>query len=247
MPIRLVSLGQLFCSRTNAALSLILIITALGLRLWGISSDLPVYYEKGDEGEIIRIAMSLGGDPDPHTFFNPSLYPYVLLTAFGTFFAAGKAMGSFANSTDFANYYFHHLSIFYLIARGISVLFGVASVGLTYLIGRKAYGPRAGLLASLFLAFAGMHVLFSRTAKVDATAAALLLASLLFTTEVLKGASRRPAIVAASSQAWLPRRSTLRASLGWASWQPYYSARRSRASRERGMGSQFGKPSRAWP
>ena len=197
MPIRLVSLGQLFCSRTNAALSLILIITALGLRLWGIPSDLPVYYEKGDEGEIIRIAMSLGGDPDPHTFFNPSLYPYVLLTAFGAFFAAGKAMGSFANSADFANYYFHHLSVFYLIARSISVLFGVASVGLTYLIGRKAYGPRAGLLASLFLAFAGIHVLFSRTAKVDATAAALLLASLLFTMEVLKGASRRPAIVAA--------------------------------------------------
>ncbi|HKM56339.1 MAG TPA: hypothetical protein VJY33_23240 [Isosphaeraceae bacterium] len=168
MPIRLVSLGQLFCSRTNAALSLILIITALGLRLWGIPSDLPVYYEKGDEGEIIRIAMSLGGDPDPHTFFNPSLYPYVLLTAFGAFFAAGKAMGSFANSADFANYYFHHLSIFYLIARSISVLFGVASVGLTYLIGRKAYGPRAGLLASL-----------------------------LFTMEVLKGASRRPAIIAA--------------------------------------------------
>ena len=247
MPIRLVSLGQLFCSRTNAALSLILIITALGLRLWGFPSDLPVYYEKGDEGEIIRIAMSLGGDPDPHTFFNPSLYPYVLLTAFGAFFAAGKAMGSFANSADFANYYFHHLSVFYLIARSISVLFGVASVGLTYLIGRKAYGPRAGLLASLFLAFAGIHVLFSRTAKVDATAAALLLASLLFTMEVLKGASRRPAIVAASSQAWLPRRSTLRASLGWASWQPYCSARRSRACRERGRGSLFGKPSRAWP
>ena len=202
MPIRLVSLRQLFCSRTNAALSLILIMTALGLRLWGIPSDLPVYYEKGDEGEIIRIAMSLGGDPDPHTFFNPSLYPYVLLTAFGAFFAAGKAMGSFANSTDFANYYFHHLSVFYLIARSISVLFGVASVGLTYLIGRKTYGPRAGLLASLFLAFAGIHVLFSRTAKVDATAAALLLASLLFTMEVLKarlaapshrrGALRRP-------------------------------------------------------
>ena len=95
MPIRLVSLGQLFCSRTNAALSLILIITALGLRLWGIPSGLPVYYEKGDEGEIIRIAMSLGGDPDPHTFFNPSLFPYVLLTAFGAFFAAGKAMGVF--------------------------------------------------------------------------------------------------------------------------------------------------------
>ena len=40
-------------------------------------------------------------------------------------------------------------------------------------------------------------MLFSRTAKVDATAAALLLASLLFTMDVLKGGSRCSAIIAA--------------------------------------------------
>ena len=196
MPIRLVSLGQLFCSRTNAALSLILIITRWVSGSGGSRPTPRSTTKRGTRGDHQNRHVA-GRRPDPHTFFNPSLYPYVLLTAFGAFFAAGKAMGSFANSADFANYYFHHLSVFYLIARSISVLFGVASVGLTYLIGRKAYGPRAGLLASLFLAFAGIHVLFSRTAKVDATAAALLLASLLFTMEVLKGASRRPAIVAA--------------------------------------------------
>jgi hypothetical protein len=52
--------------------------------------------------------------------------------------------------------------------RSISLVFGVLSVGLIYVLGRLAYGPSGGLLAAALLAVWGMHVQYSQEADADA-------------------------------------------------------------------------------
>jgi hypothetical protein len=51
--------------------------------------------------------------------------------------------------------------------RSISLLFGVLSVGLIYVLGRIAYGPTGGLLAAALLAVWGMHVQTCQEADAD--------------------------------------------------------------------------------
>lgn len=52
--------------------------------------------------------------------------------------------------------------------RSISLVFGILSVGLSYVLGRLAYGPSGGLLAAALLAVFGLHVQFSQEADPNA-------------------------------------------------------------------------------
>ncbi len=78
------------------------------------------------------------------------------------------------------------------LVRAAQALLGAISCGLTFLLGRKVFGPKAGLLAALIAIFYGPS-LFFETRLVPATAG--LLASLLSLTWLayLPGANRRPA------------------------------------------------------
>jgi hypothetical protein len=52
-------------------------------------------------------------------------------------------------------------------ARAVTAVIGVLTVGLTYLLGRRLYGPTAGLIAALLLAVMPYHVIVSRQALLD--------------------------------------------------------------------------------
>lgn len=52
-----------------------------------------------------------------------------------------------------------------------SVILGVSTVGLTYLLGRDLFNKKVGLLASLFLAIAPLHVYYSQEARMYVFAA----------------------------------------------------------------------------
>jgi hypothetical protein len=52
-------------------------------------------------------------------------------------------------------------------ARAITASIGVLTVGLTYLLGRRIYGHRAGLIAALLLAVMPYHVIVSRQVLLD--------------------------------------------------------------------------------
>jgi hypothetical protein len=144
---------------------------ALMLRLLGINHGLPfnnrIFYET-EETYTIQTAMALGsGDLNPHTFNKPSLLYYFIFICYGIFFVTGKALGWFANPIEFATYYFNNTAVFYLIARMAVVLFGVASVYILYLLGKKIYGFKAGIISAFFLATCGMHITYSRYAQAD--------------------------------------------------------------------------------
>ena len=52
-------------------------------------------------------------------------------------------------------------------ARALAAIFGVATVGITYLIGSRMYGHRVGLLAAAVLAVMPYHVVVSRQVLLD--------------------------------------------------------------------------------
>lgn len=58
--------------------------------------------------------------------------------------------------------------------RSLSVVVGVVTVYVTYLIGKQVYNKQAGLLAALFLATSGLHIYYSQEARMYAMSALLV-------------------------------------------------------------------------
>lgn len=114
------------------------------LRLWqldavGFNSDEAVYAGQ---------AASIAGDPTLSPFFPVfRAHPLLFQATVSLTFLVGEGESG---------------------PRLISVLFGVATVLLTYLLGAELYGKRVGLVASLFVAVMPYHVVVSRQVLLDA-------------------------------------------------------------------------------
>lgn len=124
---------------------LAIIVAAAFLRLWkvnalGFNSDEAVYAGQ---------AAAIAGDPALSNLFpifraHPLLHQFVLSIVY------------LVGVNDF-------------LARLLSVLVGLATVLLVYLLARLLYGVRAGLLAALFMALMPYHVIVSRQVLLDGT------------------------------------------------------------------------------
>lgn len=131
----------------NSLLCLGLLLLVLGggafLRLWelnqaGYNSDEAVY-----AGQAAAIAQ----DPDLKEIFpvfraHPLLFQFILALAFQS------------GTND-------------LLGRLVSVVIGLGTIGIVYLLGKLLYGPWAGLIAALFLACMPYHVIVSRQVLLD--------------------------------------------------------------------------------
>ena len=156
----------------------IILLTALTVRLLGVTWGLPYVYDT-DEALLVNHAMAFGtGDLNPHFFIYPSLYMYVLFAMYGLSYVIGWVTGVFASTNDFIRLFFTDTTLFYLPGRLIAVLTGVASVGAVYLLGRRGYEVRVGLIASAFLTFSVLHVTFSHYVKTHVPAGLLVIIAL---------------------------------------------------------------------
>lgn len=68
-----------------------------------------------------------------------------------------------------------------------SVFFGVATVWLTYLLGKELFNRKVGLLASIFLAIAPLHVYYSQEARMYAFTAFSVTLSFYFLNRITQG------------------------------------------------------------
>src|SRR5205814_7664386 len=74
------------------AVALVLLV-ALGLRLWGVSQGLPYAYNADENAHFVNGAMSLFGHGwDPHYFVNPPAYTYLLHLVFAIWFGGRKGV-----------------------------------------------------------------------------------------------------------------------------------------------------------
>jgi hypothetical protein len=175
----------------GALLALILVL-ALVLRLKGIGYGLPFSFVNADESTVVPKAVAAArGHLNPRFFFYPSFYFYVVgalyVLAAPFWWLAGK--GSLLSLTSFIV----DPTPYFLLARLLSVAAGTASVWLVYRLGRAAFGAAPGLLATLFLAVAPLHVAYSHMAVTDVTAVAFSLLALVLLQQAAGRAASREA------------------------------------------------------
>lgn len=132
------------------------LLLAVGLRFWGITHDVWI-----DENKLVHpsIAMATAQEGifsvSPKSYY-PHLTHYVLAFVF-------KPIAVF--NSDFSSAQYH------VVARGILALVNVATVVVTFFIGRRLIGASGGLVAALFVAVMPLQVKYSHFAQVDLVAA----------------------------------------------------------------------------
>jgi 4-amino-4-deoxy-L-arabinose transferase-like glycosyltransferase len=131
--------------RELLALGLIL-VTAAALRIVGAGYGLPYPLLNPDEASIVPRAWRIGHVEalDPGWYDYPSLLMYLVAPVEA--FAASPSYGA---------------------ARVVAVALGLAGVAAAWWLGRRAYGPGAGLIAAAAVAVATVHVAYSRMTVTD--------------------------------------------------------------------------------
>ena len=145
----------------------ILTLVGLVIRFWKMDHGLPHFFYS-DEGIFIYQALNMGGQGlRSHYFLHPTLYLYLLLFLDGIFILAGMARGVFSRPSDAWKLYLTDPTVFYLIGRYTSAVLGILTIPLIYLIGKKAFNEKVGLLGSVFLTFSLLHVQWSQLGYSD--------------------------------------------------------------------------------
>jgi Dolichyl-phosphate-mannose-protein mannosyltransferase len=159
------------------ALAVVLVV-ALGLRLWGVAQGLPYAYNADENAHFVPGAIGLFGHGlNPHYFVNPPAYTYLLHVVFDVWFG-GRA--------GVSNTYALHPTEVFVVARVTAAVVSTVAVWLVYLAGARLADRRIGLLAAALLAVSFLPVFYSHLALNDAPTLAPVALSLWGTAGVLR-------------------------------------------------------------
>lgn len=170
------------------------ILRICGIR-WGLPNELHYYSYHPDENMVLAAATKVN-ILDGH--FDPGFYNY------GSFYIFIVSIGIvIATLTGWVNLNWENLganigqiSNLYLTGRIAAVLMGIATIYFVYVLGRKAYGRRAGMLAALFMAILPIHVMHSKFMAVDVPSTMLATVALIFAIRLSEGCRLRDYIFA---------------------------------------------------
>ncbi|MBP7216166.1 MAG: glycosyltransferase family 39 protein [Candidatus Omnitrophica bacterium] len=142
---------------------LLIIVLAIGLRLWGVNFGLPFQFHQ-DEPIVVNHALAYGtGDFNPHFFIIPPLTSYLLFILYALYFIVMSIVGSIKGSEQFALSFFQDPTSFYLIGRiGLGVVPSVLCVFGVYALSRKFFSVSASLFSALVMALASLNVIHAK-------------------------------------------------------------------------------------
>ncbi len=174
---------------------------ALALRLTGINWGVPRaphfrnYFQ--DERFVLGLLFQMNParlDLDPHYYVNPSLHYYTLLAAFVKANVVGLGLtlpvaedNPFKPTALAARTY----TGLFLVGRALVVIQSVLTVLLLFLIGRRLYGSRAGLVSALLMATSYPCVYQSHFLVTDAPAVFWMVLALYFLVRLRAEPGRR--------------------------------------------------------
>lgn len=183
--------------RTEMLLLFAILAAAAALRLWGIGWGLPYPYHP-DEGSILFHSLGFGtGDLNPHWFRWPSLLMYVMFGVYAGYYVIMKAVGTFSVPLDLVRQYLVDPTPFWMMGRFMSAAAAVATVGVTYVFAKRAFGRSAGVLAAAFLAVGFLHVRDSHYATPDVATTFLSSVSLLLALSAVRSGRARDLVLSA--------------------------------------------------
>ena len=172
-----------------------ILLIAASLRLWSLGFDLPYIYHP-DEPISITISQNMfkRGDLSPHFFEYPSLFFYLQALAYVPYYLVGKLAGVFQARTDLLTPVTIVMGVtraqlpgLVLLERMITVVCGVGTVLLTFVIGKRLTAHAGvGLLAALMLAVSPSNVSNSRFITPDTFVAFFAVAAVLAALQVYR-------------------------------------------------------------
>ena len=172
------------CSLTwnRAAPMLAVLGVGFGLRWAGMGWGLPFAFQPEETSIYVRWAMELAlhDQWNPHYFQNPSLLIYLFGIEFSGLFALARVLQMGQDSGDLYMMFRGEQDLFYGVARLNSVLFATATLFVVYLIARRLWSERAGLVAAALLAVNFLDVRNSQYAVNDVPSTFFLVLSFYF-------------------------------------------------------------------
>jgi hypothetical protein len=146
---------------------------ALAFHLVGIQRNLP-YFPEVDEGLFVRFGVNIAatGDLNPGWFQHPgSTMIYPLAAIFHVWTAVAHDGRVLPPDPDVQAAFESDPNEFYLLGRLLSTFYGVMSVALVYIVGRRAFGQRVALIGAGLLALYPLAVFYAQLARTDIAAA----------------------------------------------------------------------------
>lgn len=170
----------------------LLFLLAFILRAWGTRFGLPEAFYHPDEHAIVERATGIlrTGDYSPHWFNYPSAYIYVQALTYIPYFLISAARG-FGNSIPGTAPYG-----FYFAGRLMTALVGALTVPLVYVLGKRMFGRRTGLVSAALVTFSLLHAVHSHYVTTDVPMAFLVTLSLLFSYLAMEKAELRYTLLA---------------------------------------------------
>lgn len=154
-------------ARLAAALLVGVLAVTLALRLWAAAQDLDSNREFDERFSFKNVAtLLLHHELRPQNAYYPSLSYLPQAAALWASETLSQASGIESLSV-FAADRAGWSATAYVIVRGISVLYALASLWLTYRLGRRLFSPAVGLLAAAALAATQRHIVSSAQFKPD--------------------------------------------------------------------------------
>jgi len=166
-----------FLSRPKVQIAALLgavLMCALGLRLYGINWD-EGWVVHPDEFNVKEVALRVHlFHPElslnPHFFVYGSLPIYLLK-------GVGSILSNFNETLSTSN--------LIAVGRGLAAVFDTGTVLLVYLLGRRLYNHRTGLLAAIFATFTVLSIQQAHFCTVDSMLTFLVALTVLFSTKVI--------------------------------------------------------------
>ncbi len=107
-------------------------------------------------------------------------YQNILALEYGIYFFIGYVLRIFDGPMDFAAKIVRNMEPLFLIGRYTTATLGTLSIALVYMIGRKIYNARVGIIAAVLLAVNTIHVTTSHFVGTDVPLTFFFLLSLYF-------------------------------------------------------------------
>lgn len=180
------------------ALGAILIVAA-AIRLASIRFGLPALHDPDElMFELGAVKMLRETTLNPGWFGHPATTVMYALAALNTaIFLLGLAMGWFRDAADFGHAIYQDPSWVILPGRMMMTLFGLGTIALTWRLGTRLAGRRAGFIAAALLALSPLHVAYSQIIRSDMLATLFMLAAMLCAVSFAERGQRRDMVLAA--------------------------------------------------
>jgi 4-amino-4-deoxy-L-arabinose transferase-like glycosyltransferase len=175
----------------------VLLMLALGARLYGIDWGLPDFNEEAypfrKAWEMWGWGSARGFSLNPHFFKYPSLTIYLQLATQALLFVAMRAAGAIRNALDFRVLYETNPSALVIGGRVVTAVLGALTVVPCFELGRIAAGPAAGWVAAALVAVAPSLLTKSQMIEVDVPLVFFVACALWKAAEMIEAPTRRAA------------------------------------------------------